>query len=335
MTPPRIALLPLVAALVACTSKPGAEQVKTDTASHQAPTVAPANMSHGEAPVGTVIDAAPVDPVLPARPAGRIVRVRFVVRDTVIQVSKGVNYRAWTFEGRVPGPVIRVTQGDSVDFTLVNGGGMPHSMDFHAAQIAPSKYYVNVMPKDSIRFQFVAEVPGAFMYHCGTAPVAAHIANGMYGALIVDPRTPRPAARELVFVQSEFYMKPDSTSAPKELSWDRLLTLSPDFVTFNGRAAQYAEHPISVKVGELLRLYVVNAGPNRVSSFHVVGGIFDRVFLDGSQTSPLSGVQTVGVPVGGGSIFEIRLKQAGEYPFVTHAFADATKGGVGVLKAEP
>lgn len=334
MTTRRIVLLPLLAAFAGCTSKPSTEQPKTDTASHQAPTVAPANMSHGEAAVGTQADAAPVDPVLPARPPGRVVHVRFVVRDTVIQVSKGVSYRAWTFEGRVPGPVIRVTQGDSVDFTLVNGGGMPHSMDFHAAQIAPNKYYVNVMPKDSIRFQFVAEVPGAFMYHCGTAPVAAHIANGMYGALIVDPRTPRPAARELVFVQSEFYMKPDSTSAPKELSWDRLLSLAPDFVAFNGRAAQYAEHPISVKVGELLRLYVVNAGPNRMSSFHVVGGIFERVFLDGSQTSPLSGVQTVGVPVGGGSIFEIRLKQPGEYPFVTHAFADATKGGVGILKAE-
>ena len=106
-------------------------------------------------------------------------------------------------------------------------------------------------------------------------------------------------------------------------------------MTFNGRAAQYAEHPIGVRVNELLRLYVVNAGPNRFSSFHVVGGIFDRVFVDGSQTSPLSGVQTVAVPVGGGSIFEIRLKEPGEYPFVTHAFADATKGAVGVFSAKP
>ena len=129
-------------------------------------------------------------------------------------------------------------------------------------------------------------------------------------------------------------MTPDTTAAPKALSWDRLLSLAPDFVAFNGRAAQYAEHPISVKVGELLRLYLVNAGPNRTSSFHVVGGIFGRVFVDGSQTSPLSGVQTVAVPVGGGSIFEIRLKEPGDYPFVTHAFADATKGGVGILKAE-
>jgi nitrite reductase (NO-forming) len=291
-------------------------------------------MSHGEAPVGTATEPAPVSADAPPRASGRLVRVRFVIHDTVIQVSKGVSYRAWTFEGQVPGPTVRVTQGDSVDFTLVNNAGMAHSMDFHAAQIAPNKYYVNVNPRDSIHYQFVAEVPGVFMYHCGTAPVAAHIANGMYGALIVDPRTPRPAARELVFVQSEFYMTPDSTGAAKTLAWDRLLSLAPDYVTFNGRAAQYAAHPIEVKVNELLRLYVVNAGPNRVSSFHVVGGIFERVFQDGSSTGALVGVQTVNVPVGGGSIFEIRLKQEGEYPFVTHAFADATKGAVGVLSAK-
>ena len=290
-------------------------------------------MSHGEARVGTAVDSAPVDPTPPPRASAHLVHVRFVIHDTLIEVSPGVAYRAWSFEGRVPGPTVRVTQGDSVDFTLVNHGTIPHSMDFHAAQIAPNKYYVNVMSKDSIHYQFVAEVPGVFMYHCGTAPVAAHIANGMYGALIVDPRSPRPPARELVLVQSEFYMFPDTTSQPRSLSWERLLGLAPDFVTFNGRASQYATHPITVKVNELVRLYVVNAGPNRFSSFHVVGGIFERVFVDGSQTSPLAGVQTVSVPVGGGSIFEIRLKQPGEYPFVTHAFADATKGAVGILRA--
>jgi nitrite reductase (NO-forming) len=332
MTTHHLAMLAILAS-AACSSKtPDASP--GDSARHQAPTASPANMSHGEAPVGTAGDPAPIEAELPARSTERVVRVRFEIRDTVIQISKGVTYRAWTFAGRVPGPVVRVTQGDSVDFTLVNRGSMPHSMDFHAAQIAPNKYYVNVLVNDSIHFRFAAEVPGAFMYHCGTAPVAAHIANGMYGALIVDPRVARPAAREFVFVQSEFYTAPDTTAAPKVLAWDRLLSLAPDFVTFNGRAAQYAEHPIRVKVGELLRLYVVNAGPNRTSSFHVVGGIFDKVFVDGSMTNPLSGVQTVAVPVGGGSIFEIRLKEPGDYPFVTHAFADATKGGVGILKAE-
>jgi nitrite reductase (NO-forming) len=302
-------------------------------AAANAPTNIPANISHGEARVGTAVDSAPVQAEAPPRATGHLVSVRLEVRETTIQVAKGVLYKAWTFGGRAPGPVIRVTQGDSVDFTLINRASMPHSMDFHAAQIAPNKYYTNVNPNDSIHYRFAAEVPGVFMYHCGTAPVAAHIANGMYGALIVDPRTPRPRAKELVFVQSEFYMSPDSIPGARSLAWDRLLSLAPDFVTFNGRAAQYAEHPITVKTNELVRMYVVNAGPNRFASFHVVGGIFERVFVDGSQASALVGVQTVAVPVGGASIFEIRLKQPGEYPFVTHAFADATKGAVGVLKA--
>jgi nitrite reductase (NO-forming) len=256
------------------------------------------------------------------------------MRHATITVAAGITYDAWTFDGRVPGPALRVGVGDTVDFTLVNRANIPHSMDFHAAEIAPSKYYVNVMPGDSLHYRFVARVPGAFMYHCGTAPVAMHIANGMYGALVVDPAKPRPRAKEFVLVQSEFYfgLKPGADGA-YSLDWPKLLTLAPDHVVFNGRASQYAEHPLEVAPNELVRLYVVNAGPNRISSFHVVGGIFERVFEDGSQANPLMGVQTVNVPVGGGSIFEIRLREPGDYPFVSHAFADATKGAVGVLRA--
>jgi nitrite reductase (NO-forming) len=150
----------------------------------------------------------------------------------------------------------------------------------------------------------------------------------------VDPARARPKAREFIFVQSEFYITPKPGSdGIRSLDWQRLLTLAPDHVVFNGRADQYASHPLEVKPNELLRLYVVNAGPNRISSFHVVGGIFERVFQDGSSINPLAGVQTVNVPVGGGGIFELRLRQPGDYPFVTHAFADATKGAVGVLRA--
>jgi nitrite reductase (NO-forming) len=256
------------------------------------------------------------------------------MKHAAVTIAPGVRYAAWTFGGGVPGPLLHVRQGDTVDFTLVNRANIPHSMDFHAAEIAPSKYYRNVLPGDSLHYRFVARVPGAFMYHCGTAPVAMHIANGMYGALVVDPAMPRPRAREFVFVQSEFYLTgkpgPDST---RSLDWDKLLSLAPDHTVFNGRAGQYASHPIEVRPNELLRLYVVNAGPNRISSFHVVGGIFQRVYEDGSHANPLIGVQTVNVPVGGGAIFELRLREPGDYPFVTHAFADATKGAVGVLRA--
>lgn len=319
--------------LAACQSKTPGNSSGAAAPPAQTPTNVPANLSHGEAPVGTDTAAAPVRADAPARSTQHLQRIRLEVTNVTIQLAPNVKYDAWTFGGEVPGPFIRVTQGDTVDFTLINKAKMPHSMDFHAAEIAPSKYYVNVMPNDSIHYRFVPHVQGVFMYHCGTAPVAAHIANGMYGALIVDPVTPRPAAREFVFVQSEFYLDSVIPNKARELSWQRLLSLAPDYVVFNGHASQYAEHPIAVKTGELLRLYVVNAGPNRFSSFHVVGGIFAKVFVDGSQQSPLEGVQTVAVPVGGASIFEVRLKEPGDYPFVTHAFADATKGAVGIFRA--
>lgn len=327
---------PAVLLIIACQPSPAAKEPAGATATHAgttAPSTIPANVSHGEAPVGTGVVPAPVEAQAPARSAQRLHHIRFEMKHQTIEIAKDVRYDAWTFAGQVPGPVIRVTQGDTVDFTLVNKAPMPHSMDFHAAEIAPNKYYVNVMPNDSVHYRFVARVPGAFMYHCGTAPVAAHIANGMYGALIVDPATPRPAAREFVLVQSEFYMTADSAGKPRSLAWDRLLSLAPDYVVFNGRSSQYAEHPLMVQPNELVRLYPVNAGPNRQSSFHVVGGIFERAFLDASVSGGLTGVQTVSVPVGGGAIFELRLKEAGDYPFVTHAFSDATKGAVGVLRA--
>ena len=295
----------------------------------------PADVSHGEAPIGIAGVAEALLPVeLPPLAAGTTHSIELDVRNAEVVIDKGVTYAAWTFGGTVPGPILHVRQGDTVNFTLTNRGTMPHSMDFHAAEIAPDKSYRNIDPGKSIHYTFVARVPGAFLYHCGTAPVAMHIANGMYGALIVDPPTPRPAARELVLVQSEFYTdKASGTGGAHQLDWDRMLSLAPENVVFNGRANQYSTHPIEVQANELVRIYVVNAGPNRTSAFHVVGGIFERVFVDSTLDDPLQGVQTVDVPVGGGAIFEVRLREPGDYPFVTHAFADATKGAVGVLRA--
>jgi nitrite reductase (NO-forming) len=326
-------LLALVAwAATACRGKGSAAGEQP-----QAPSTTPAaDVSHGEAAIGSA-ETPPVDAAAPPRSAATLHRVRIVIRHARLTVAPGVNYDAWTFDGRVPGPFVRVTEGDTVDFTLVNQAPMPHSMDFHAAEIAPTRAYVNVMPGDSLHYRFVARVPGAFLYHCGTAPVAMHIANGMYGALIVDPRRPRPPAREFVLVQSEFYDQKVSgaDTTRVQLDWQKLLGLAPDYVTFNGRAAQYATAPLAVHANEPIRLYVVNAGPNRLSAFHVVGAIFSHVYLDASTTPTLSGVQTVDVPVGGGAIFELRLAEPGDYPFVTHAFADATKGAVGVFQAKP
>ena len=330
-----------LALVLACRpSAPEAHRPESPSAAVTSPqeepdTTPPADVSHGEAPIGgPAAEPAPRLARLEPAERTRLHRVRLEMKHASVPIAPGVTYAGWTFGGTVPGPFLHVRQGDTVDFTLVNGANIPHSMDFHAAEIAPSKYYTNVMPGDSLHYRFVARVPGAFMYHCGTAPVAMHIANGMYGALVVDPTTPRPRANEFVLVQSEFYLsgKPDQ-AGNHSLDWQKLLGQAPDHIVFNGRASQYASHPIEVRPDELLRVYLVNAGPNRISSFHVVGGIFERAFEDGSQANPLIGVQTVNVPVGGGAIFEFRLREPGDYPFVTHAFADATKGGVGVLRA--
>jgi len=340
MTTSRCAIVVLALAAAACKMSPTppgapAQNPSATAQADTAPTKVPANISHGEAPVGTTNTPPPIDAAAPARTAAPVVKVRFEIKNERLAVDSNVAYEGWTFDGRAPGPVIRVRQGSTVDFTLVNKAPMTHSMDFHAAEIAPSKHYVNVQPGDSLHYQFVARVPGVFLYHCGTAPTAAHIANGMFGAVIVDPAGGRPPAKEFVIVQSEFYGVPlAGQTTPLYLDWNKLMNQAPDYVVFNGRVNQYARHPVEVKVGELLRVYVVNAGPNRISSFHVVGAIFERAFLDGTMSHPLEGVQTVNVPVGGSGIFELRLREAGTYPFVTHAFADATKGAVGMFEAK-
>jgi nitrite reductase (NO-forming) len=335
-----ISLLPLLALAVAC-SRPATPERGTEspaTQSQQArpadpPSETPSELSHGEAAVGTGRTPGDRTADAPPRSTQRMHRIRMATVHTQHVVAPGVVYEAWTFDSAVPGPVVRVTVGDTVEFTLVNDSPMLHSMDFHAAEIAPSRAFVNVNPGDSLSFRFVARVPGAFMYHCGTAPTAAHIANGMYGAIIVDPARPLPPAREFVVVQSEFYMTPSTGEGiPRRLDWNRMLNLSPDYIVFNGVAAQYSAKPIEVDVGERLRFYVVNAGPNRVSAFHIVGSMLDRIYV-GGFSAPIEGVQTWNVPVGGGAIFEAHLAEEGFYPFVTHAFADATKGAVGVLKA--
>lgn len=322
-------------AVSACQRAPApASQPPAAVASQASPTEhPPAAISHGEAPIGAPMTAPDRAADAPPRSTSRHRRIRMAAVHVRHEITPGVMYDAWTFDSLVPGPVIRATVGDTVDFTLVNHAPMPHSMDFHAAQIAPDRAYTNVMPGDSVSFQFVARVPGVFLYHCGTAPVAAHIANGMYGAFIVDPVTPRPPAQEYVLVQSEFYMgASQGADSARSMDWNKVLNASPDYVVFNGAASRYATHPIPVSAGKLIRLFVVNAGPNRISSFHVVGGIFERVYVDGFGR-PLEGIQTWNVPVGGGGVFEIRLAEDGLYPFVTHAFADATKGAVGVFKA--
>jgi nitrite reductase (NO-forming) len=272
---------------------------------------------------------------LPPVAEGDVARVHMVLKDVVIQIAPGIHYAAWGFEGGAPGPVVHVRQGQLVEMTLTNGGTIPHSIDFHAARIAPNQAFVDVMPGKSFTFRFRANDPGVFMYHCGTKPVLAHIANGMYGAIVVDPATPLPKAdREYVLVASEWYLSSSGLDAPAQLDMTKAHEMNPDWVTFNGYAGQYVAHPLTADPGDLVRLYVVDAGPSLTTAFHVVGTIFDRVYPDGDMNPAhsLAGVQTVDVPAGGGAVFEVRIGKPGLYPFVSHSFASVDMGQVGLLK---
>jgi len=265
---------------------------------------------------------------------------RIPITDDTVDIADGVKYAGWTFGGTVPGPVIRVRQGDSVRIELVNQASTAHSIDFHAARIPWSVAYQSINPGDSLSFAFVARDPGAFLVHCGTPPVLMHIMQGMYLPIIVDPKGgwPDHADDEFVLVQSEFYAgDPQDGVAP--MDYAAALAENPTYVVFNGRADQYKEHPLQVHEGDRVRLFVVNAGPNRNSDFHVIGAILDKAYLDGNLDHPLEGVQTVMVPAGGGVVVETSFERgasgAGTYPFVTHSFSDATKGAVGMIQVLP
>jgi nitrite reductase (NO-forming) len=260
-----------------------------------------------------------------------------ITHDT-IEIAKGVKYEGWTFGGTVPGPTIRVREGDLVRIKVVNKSPMPHSIDFHSARIPANVAYRTFMPKDSIIFEFVAGDPGAYMVHCGTPPVTMHIMQGMYFAIIVDPKDGwgTKVDKEFVLVQSEFYTRKDSATGAVVPDWTNALAKNASHVVFNGRAGQYKDAPLNVDIGDRVRIFVVNAGPSFRSDFHVVGAVFDRVYPDGNPDNVLEKVQTWSIPAGGGAVFETVFAKGasgeGIYPFVTHSFADAEKGAVGLIR---
>ncbi|UPK41821.1 multicopper oxidase domain-containing protein [Paenibacillus pabuli] len=268
----------------------------------------------------------PVDPII--RREGTTVYIEMTAQVTDIEISQDVMYNAWTFNGTAPGPVLRVTEGDTLIFTLKNkDSSLPHSMDFHAVHASPSSKFIDVMPGEEGTFTYATSSPGVFMYHCGTKPVLAHIANGMYGMIIVEPQAGYPSDdlidRQYTLVQSEWY---------KEHSYDAFLNEEPDFVVFNGNDYGLTRNPLLAKVGDTVRLYVSNAGPNEVSSFHIVGTIMDRVYTDGNPRNIQYGLQTVMLPASGWAVVEFTVAEEGDYPLVTHQFNHVSKGASAILR---
>jgi len=267
----------------------------------------------------------------PAALLGSTVNVTLTVKELLLQIAPGVDYHAWTFNGTVPGPVIRVKQGQTIHFTLINDGNMPHSIDFHAAQTPWSVNYQEVQPGKSFTFDWKANYPGVFMYHCGAPVVIYHMSNGMYGAIIVDPATGWAPAQEYVLVQSEFYTQ-QLSDGTYVIDPTKVNNGTPDYVVFNGYANQYKTNPIIAKAGQRIRIFIVNAGPTEFSAFHVIGALFSDTYADGNPANHQVGNQTVTIPPGGGMAVELTIPEAGLYPFVTHSFIDVGKGALGVLK---
>lgn len=272
------------------------------------------------------------DPVLPAVQAGPK-DVVITAKDATLYIAKDVAFSAWTFDGTIPGRVIRVVEGDTVNLTVRNEGAMAHSVDTHAAKTPPDRSYVNVEPGGEFSWSFVAKTPGAYLYHCGTAPVLMHIGAGMYGAMVVDPIEGWSPAQELVFVQSDLYLRDDENAVKLPDHTKMLGNGQMDYVAFNGYANQYVENPIPIRVGEPVRIFVVNAGPNVWSSFHVVGAIFDRVCVNGNPKNQLFGLQSVTIGPGDGACVEFTVEEPGAYVAVNHAFGHATHGAIAVLQA--
>jgi nitrite reductase (NO-forming) len=273
------------------------------------------------------------DPSLPPLSRDRTLRLNWRATEVPVRIQDEMVVAAWTFQGDVPGPIVHCRVGDTIEFSLTNDVDVPHSMDFHAAQINPKIAFRSVARGESLTFAFTPRRAGAFLYHCGTAPVLMHIGSGMYGAIIVSPRQPLPVAKEFVLVQSEFYLA-DGANGLRAFDYTKMRSAVPDYMAFNGRPNQYVKEPLRVKVGDRVRFWVVNAGPTHPSAFHVVGEQFDTIFLGEPPGTPIHGVQTWSVAAGGGMCFELVCDIAGEFPFVNHLLGHGQSGAMGLLLVE-
>ena len=276
------------------------------------------------------------DPAAPKLLPGTVHDIDLPIIETDMTVAEGFVVHAWTFGGTVPGPVIRVKVGDTVNVHLTNRGAMSHSIDFHASETAMNHQMVEIKPGETFTYTFKANYAGVWMYHCGTAPALHHIANGMFGMVIVEPKEGLPKVdQEFAFVQSEWYL--GAQGEPSDYAKANAAAPAPDFQVFNGVANQYKDNPIQINTGKRVRVFVLNAGPSVDSAFHVVGTIFSTVIKEGIALLPGNsggwGSQAVDLSPAQGAIIEFSPQEDGMYPFVTHAFNFVTRGGIGIFQA--
>jgi nitrite reductase (NO-forming) len=283
-------------------------------------------------------DPPAVPPPLTRKHATKVI-VRLEVTEVELPLADGVRYTFWTFGGKVPGKFIRIREGDLVEFHLDNhpNNKMPHNIDLHAVT-GPGGGAASSLsaPGHSSVFSFKALNPGLYVYHCATAPVAMHVANGMYGLILVEPRDGLPKVdREYYVMQGDFYTKGANGQAGLQpFSMVKAIDERPDYVVFNGAVGAVAgDNALQAKVGETVRLYFGVGGPNLTSSFHVIGEIFDRVWAEGNMAVVTKDVQTTLVPAGGAAIVDFKVEVPGTYILVDHSLTRAfNKGALGMLK---
>lgn len=320
------------------------------TGTAQAGSSADDGIGHDTPPAVAPIEADPEapayalrDPAAPPVPEGEVHEMDLYIVEQQMTVAPGFTQTVFAYgltpeTATVPGPTLRVKVGDTLRVTFKNPetNTMPHSLDFHASMVAWNDEMRDINPGEELVYEFTATYAGVFMYHCGTAGVLSHVQNGMYGMIIVEPEGGlEPVDRELFFVQSEWYLGPQGQLG--DLDKATAGAPDPEFVVFNGVAAQYKDNPIQVEVGERIRAFVLDAGPNVDSSFHVVGTVFDQVIKEGVILARGNegnwGSQAVDLSPAQGAIVEFSFAEDGLYPFVTHAFNYPDNGAVGLFKA--
>lgn len=288
-----------------------------------------------------------------------------------IEVADGIRYRAWTFGGTVPGPVLHVREGDRITFTMKNRSDeivtitepgtetspfmkqvsannfmdakpaimpMPHSMDFHSGTVAKDDKWRTIAPGETIQFDWVANYPGTYIYHCGTPSVLMHTAMGQHGVVVVSPKDDYTkdykVDREYVVVQSEYYLKRGAGDL-YQYDYEAAQSVNPSHVVFNGHQTILHDQPLKANAGERVRIHFSNNGPSGTSSFHVIGAIFDRVWLEGHPFNEMRGMQTVLLGASGSATLDFIVPEEGKYILIDHEFADAEKGATGTLVAGP
>ncbi len=272
------------------------------------------------------------DPELPPVEGSRVHRRTFRVSEVRTEVAPGVRQQLWTYNGTMPGPTLHGRVGDRFVIRLVNDTQMGHSIDFHAGETPPDRSMRTIAPGESLVYRFTANRSGIWLYHCSTMPMSVHIANGMFGAVVIDPPHLPRVDKTFLMVQSELYL--GAQDGPVDAT--KVMAEEPDAVVFNGYANQYDHDQVDVRVGDRVRIWVLDAGPNRPSSFHVVGEQFDTVFAEGAYllergNAEHGGSQVLSLGADQGGFVELTFDEPGHYPFVSHLMVDAERGAHGIF----